>query len=127
MAKVLNELERENRRNDIFQRIDSDVENILRRLQDRYGIHNGECPPELAHELDVAMENVVNVMEKILDLQTEIDNRERFYAINFKMQIKATNAEEALDKLKGKIDGTFDIADLLDVKEMEVEMAMRVF
>lgn len=121
MAKVLNEIERENRREDILQRIDSDVENILRRLQDRYGIHNGECPPELGVELDLAIEKVGEVVEKILDLQTEIDNRKRFYAINFKMQIKAANAEEALDKLKGKIDGTFDIADLLDVKEMEVE------
>lgn len=121
MAKVLNELERENRREDIFQKIDYEVGSILRLLQDRYGIHNGECPPELAHGLDVAMESVVNVMEKILDLQTEIDNRERFYAINFKMQIKATNAEEALDKLKGQIDSVPDIACLLDVREMEVE------
>ena len=121
MAKVLNELERENRRDDIFQKIDYAVDCIFRLLQDRYGIKNGECPPELAHALDVAMESVVNVMEKILDLQTEIDNREQFYAFSFKTQIKAKNTEEAINKLKGKIDSTFDIADLLDVKEMEVE------
>lgn len=121
MAKVLDEIERGIRRENLLQKIDYEVDCIFRLLRDRYGIKNGECPPELAHALDVAMESVVNVMEKILDLQTEIDNRERYYTINFKTQIKATNAEEALDKLKGQIDSVFDIADLLDVKEMEVE------
>lgn len=125
MAKVLNDNERKYRRDDLVSKLSNEIECVVQGFQTAYRIRNTKYTPEFIAELDIEVEALADIIEKLLDFQTEIDNQKHFYTIGFKKQIKATNKEEALDILKGQIDSTFDIVDLLSVEEivegMEVE------
>lgn len=118
MAKVLNDNERKYRRDDLVSKLGNEIECVVQGFQAGYGIRNTEYTPEFVAELNIEIEALADIIEKLLDFQTKIDNQKKFYTIGFKKQIKATNKEEALDILKGQIDSTFDIADLLSVEEI---------
>ena len=53
----------------VYDEISGAVENALIKLQEQYGITDGDCEPLLAHQYDTELEDLAETVRMILERQ----------------------------------------------------------
>lgn len=52
--------------------IDTEIDEIMRNIQNAKGIKSGDCPPEYAYTLDETIEKLWDILSKIISYEEEL-------------------------------------------------------